>query len=468
MVNDFFPGPAHPPKVTGSGNKVVSIKADLSRPAHPLKTTGEQFSNSFTCDALACNGNELHDPPSKQGKAYTDTDSDDKTEIITDITCKFKGRLIAMEFKVDPGSETNCILLSHFRCLFPQLCSNDNNPKENALEPTLAQFEAYDGGILHSHGWIILPTWDIRGNKFHPMRYYVVTREEVRILISHAMATWLGLVKVLCPNKAPKIKRQVASVSKKAKEPLNQNNNNFFSGPQHPPKVKYTILTPQPSPRMKYSYNNKQNISFQDQNEQHPPKVKYFWETVPKLVIKHIGDTAYDSYISETLYPLKSVIKPKKQMRFAGDPVTSVKTIPVRRTRPHPPKRTINAGDPDLLIPIELSQSRADMNLYQYLRGNLSVMSPRESHHTEEKLPTVPLGQFQTQWSDNTTTNSIAHSNIQTPSQSKIKSDHNNSSTITKNIVPPKINTYSQREIFSEIGTGTSSSKDCLTVMETY
>ena len=67
--------------------------------------------------------------PSNKGKAYTDTDSDGKTEIITDITCKFKGKLIAMEVKVDPGSETNCIPLSHFRRLFPQLCRKDGTPK---------------------------------------------------------------------------------------------------------------------------------------------------------------------------------------------------------------------------------------------------------------------------------------------------------------------------------------------------
>ena len=140
-----------------------------------------------------------------------------------------------MEVKVDPGSETNCIPLSHFRCLFPQLCRKDGNPKENALEPTLAQFEAYQGGIMTSHGRIILPTWDIRdSNKFHPVRYYVVTREEARILISHATATWLGLMKVLCPNKAPRIKRQVASVSKKAREPLDSSNSNSLSGPKHP------------------------------------------------------------------------------------------------------------------------------------------------------------------------------------------------------------------------------------------
>ena len=216
------------------------MNTDLSRPAHPPKVSGEQFYNTFTCDALISNGNELYDPPSNKGKAYIDTDSDGKTEIITDITCKFKGKLIAMEVKVDPGSETNCIPLSHFRRLFSQLCSKDGSPKENALEPTLAQFEVYDGGIMTSHGWIVLPTWDIRDNKFHPVRYYVVTREEARILISHATATWLGLVKVLCPNKAPRIKRQVASVSKKANEPPKSNNSNCLSGSQHPPKAKNT------------------------------------------------------------------------------------------------------------------------------------------------------------------------------------------------------------------------------------
>ena len=62
---------------------------------------------------------------------------------------------------------------------------------------------------------------------------------------------------------------------------------NRLPGPKHPPKVKY-------------SYNNKQNISFQDHYEQHPPKVKnslpgpphppkvkYFPNnSVPKLVIR--------------------------------------------------------------------------------------------------------------------------------------------------------------------------------------
>ena len=138
--------------------------------------------------------------------------------------------------------------------------------------------------------------------------------------------------------------------------------------------------------------------------------------------------------------------------------MSSVKTIPARRTRSHPPKWTIEAEDPDLLIPIELSQSRAESDLIQDLGGDLSVVSPRESHQSEETLPTVPLGQFQAQRSDNTTTKSIAHYQTDTPSQSEINS------TITKNIVENIVtfqtDTPSQREIFSETGTGISSSED--------
>ena len=132
-------------------------------------------------------------------------------------------------------------------------------------------------------------------------------------------------------------------------------------------------------------------------------------------------------------YPLKSAIKPRKQTRFAGDPVSSIKTIPARRTRSHPPKWTIKAGDLDLLIPIELSQARAESDLNQDLRGDLSVVSHR---------------------SDNNTTNSIADYDIHTPSKSEINS------TITENIVTHKTSTSSQREIFSETGTGRSSSEE--------
>ena len=224
-------GPTHPPEE----------KYSLAGPTHPPKEkyslqtdTGKPCSNPFVCYALGNvgngNGSEVDDS-NKKYRVYTDTDSDGKTEIITDINCKFKGKVFAMEVKVDPGSETNCIPLSHFRHLFPQLCKTDGLPKETALEPTLAQFEAYDGGIVQAHGWTIMPTQNISTKKFHPVRYYVVEREDARILISHATASWLDFVRVLCTNKAPKCKRQVASVTKKLKEPPRKNSHFRTSTP---------------------------------------------------------------------------------------------------------------------------------------------------------------------------------------------------------------------------------------------
>ena len=86
------------------------------------------------------------------------------------------------------------------------------------------------------------------------------------------------------------------------------------------------------------------------------------------------------------------------------------------------------------------------------------MVSPRESHQSEETLPTIPLGQFQAQRSDNTTTKCIAHSQYETPSQSEINSTI--TENIVENIVTSQNATPSQREIFSETGTGTSSSED--------
>ena len=207
-----LPGPPHPPE-----EKYSPGKCSLPGPPHPpeekyspINETDEVRSNPFTCYALGNGNRKPIDDCNVKYKVYTDTDSDGKTEIITDINCKHSGKSFAMEVKVDPGSETNCIPLSHFRRLFPQLCRSDGLPKETTLTPTLAQFEAYNSGVMRAHVWIVVSSQSISDYKFHPVRYYVVDREEARILISHATATWLGLVKVLCTNKAPKCKRQVA------------------------------------------------------------------------------------------------------------------------------------------------------------------------------------------------------------------------------------------------------------------
>ena len=213
-----------------------------------------------------------------------------------------------------------------------------------------------------------------------------------------------------------------------------------LSVPEHPPKVK--------------GHNNtiyKNIVDSSLSGHEHPPKVKYTEKSVPKLVIKRIGDTAYDSYIAETLMPLRSSFKTKKQTRFADQPVTSVKAIPPRRMRPHPPKWSQDAADPELLIPIELSQPRTEQD--QDLGGNLSAVSPSESHQSEETLPNTPLGQFQAQEGNSTSEQSIAPSDTETPSQSEIFSQSANIQNIQYNNRNCDTSTPSQKEIFSETGT---------------
>ena len=66
----------------------------------------------------------------------------------------------------------------------------------------------------------------------------------------------------------------------------------------------------------------------------------------PTLVIKCIRVTAYGSYIAETMVPLKSAMKSRKQTKFAGDPVTIVKTI-----IPGEPDHTLPNGPSKQQIP---------------------------------------------------------------------------------------------------------------------
>ena len=131
--------------------------------------------------------------------------------------------------------------------------------------------------------------------------------------------------------------------------------NSSISGPAHPPKEKYTGRT---------SHNNHNNRFSNISGPAHPPKEKYSLsqpQSVPKLIIRRYGDTAYDSYIAETMVPLRSAFRPRKQTRFESDPVTSVRHIPARSSNTQPtPSRTLDPLDPDLLIPIELSQAQGN------------------------------------------------------------------------------------------------------------
>ena len=99
--------------------------------------------------------------------------------------------------------------------LFPHLC-RDGLPKEGLLDNTQNEFQSYNGGDMTCYGHILIDVKDKVTKKYHPIRFYVMNTDVPRILISHAASYWLGLVRVLCDNKAPRIKRQVASIDKKS------------------------------------------------------------------------------------------------------------------------------------------------------------------------------------------------------------------------------------------------------------
>ena len=130
----------------------VSSKMVLSGPEE------EGTYNRFSCFAVHSKMSQSTNAKSKPMEGlYTDTDPDNRSEIITDVTIRMPGKAgtMMMEVKVDPGAQPS-------------------------------------------------------------IRFYVMNTDVPRILISHAASFWLGLVRVLCGNKAPKIKRQVASIDKKS------------------------------------------------------------------------------------------------------------------------------------------------------------------------------------------------------------------------------------------------------------
>ena len=148
---------------------------------------------------------------------YTDTDPDNRSEIITDITIRMPGKAgtMMMEVKVDPGVQPSCIPLHKFKTLFPHLC-RDGLPKEGLLDNTQNEFQSYNGGDMTCYRHFLIDVKDKVTKKYHPIRFYVMNTDVPRILISHAASYWLGLVKVLCDNKTPRVKRQVASIDKKS------------------------------------------------------------------------------------------------------------------------------------------------------------------------------------------------------------------------------------------------------------
>ena len=207
-----------PSEVTTTSGGEREKQGKVSSKTVPSGPEEEGTYNRFSCFAVHSKMSQSTNAKSKPLEGlYTDTDPDDRSEIITDVTIRMPGKAgtMMMEVKVDPGVQPSCIPLHKFKTLFPHLC-RDGLPKEGLLDNTQNEFQSYNGGDMTCYGHLLIDVKDKVTKKYHPIRFYVMNTDVPRILISHAASYWLGLVKVLCDNKAPRIKRQVASIDKKS------------------------------------------------------------------------------------------------------------------------------------------------------------------------------------------------------------------------------------------------------------
>ena len=223
--------------------------------------------NRFSCFAVHSKMTQSTNAKSKPSEGlYTDTDPDNRSEIIADITIRMPGKAgtMMMEVKVDPGAQPSCIPLHKFKTLFPHLC-RDGLPKEGLLDNTQNEFQSYNGGDMTCYGHFLIDVKDKVTKKYHPIRFYMMNTDMPRILISHAASYWLGLVKVLCDNKTPRIKRQVASIDKKSdfrakSSPFRTSTSNTGSSSQKKQTTSKTVTSGKvhiPSPRMQSSKDAK-------------------------------------------------------------------------------------------------------------------------------------------------------------------------------------------------------------------
>ena len=170
--------------------------------------------NVLSCDSIHNTGDGTLD------QCETDTDPSGRLCIMTDIQVRAKTTLRThnIRVKVDPGADANLMPVHHFRTIFPYLCNSTGQPKENILDKAESSFESYSGDNITVIDQTKIYAENIQTGKFLVTRIYVIARERGPILLSNTASQWLGLIAVLCENKAAPVGRFVASVTREETE----------------------------------------------------------------------------------------------------------------------------------------------------------------------------------------------------------------------------------------------------------
>ena len=193
-------------KAAKRGNSVLSGRK-------PSKA-GLSTHNVFSCDSIHNTGDDTLD------QYQTDTDPSGCLCIKTDILVRAKttSQTHNIRVKKDPGADANLMPVHHFRTIFPYLGNSTGQSKEGVLERAESRFESYSRDNVTVIGQTKIYAKNIQTGKFLMTRIYVIARERGPILLSKAASQWLGLIAVLCENKAVPVRRYMASVTREETE----------------------------------------------------------------------------------------------------------------------------------------------------------------------------------------------------------------------------------------------------------
>ena len=166
--------------------------------------------NMFSCDSIHNTRGGTLD------QCQTDTDPSGHLCIMTDILMRAstKSRTHNIRVKADPGTDANLMPVHHFRTIFPYLCESSGHPKEGVLEKAESSFESYSRDNVTVIRQTKVYAMNQQTKQFLITRVYVIATERGPILLGSAACHWLGLITVLCQNKAPIMGRFMASVTR--------------------------------------------------------------------------------------------------------------------------------------------------------------------------------------------------------------------------------------------------------------
>ena len=147
------------PKVVLSGATLGGENVHVSNPVLSGKVPETEGTyNRFSC--FAVNSKLAHSTNTKSKPMeglYTDTDPDNRSEIITDVTIRVPGKAgtMIMEVKVDPGVQPSYTPLHKFKTLFPHLC-RVGLLRQGLLENTQSKFQSYNGADMMCYGYLLI------------------------------------------------------------------------------------------------------------------------------------------------------------------------------------------------------------------------------------------------------------------------------------------------------------------------